>query len=124
MRQRRHPQGFASKAGIPAAPSTSGKVLKASEEKHVRKIVAEIAEKDTGLESRIKCAVGGALRGDKVRLAISTVVADVLTKDTVINVLVDALKDHEGYKQHLTACMGRWPDALLRSTRLMYSRRP
>ena len=30
---------------------------------------------------------------------------DVLTQYTVIDALVSVLKDHEGYKQHLNACI-------------------
>ena len=38
-------------------------------------------------------------------MAIQSVVADALTQATVVDVFVTALKDHEGYKQHLVACV-------------------
>ena len=46
-----------------------------------------------------------AFKGDQVRLAFSTAVADALTQTTVVDALVDAVKDHQGYKQHLNTCM-------------------
>ena len=56
-----------SRVGIPAAPSTSGKVLQALQGKSVCKAVTEIADQDGGVESRIKDVVDDALTGDKVR---------------------------------------------------------
>ena len=97
--------GSCSKAGISAASSTSDKVLKVLEDTQVRKTVFEIADKDMSVESRIKCAVDDALTGDNVRLEISAAMADALTKATVVDALLDAPKEHEGYKQHLSACM-------------------
>ena len=86
------------KAGIPGALPTSDKILEALQDKTVRKAVAEIADEDGDIESRIKCAVDDALTGNKVRLTILAAVADALTKPTMVDSLVDALKDHEGYK--------------------------
>ena len=74
--------------------------------------VAEIAEKDAGIENRINCAVDDDLTGKKVQMAISAAVADALTNFTEVDALVDALKDHEGYKQRLTACMGPVADRI------------
>ena len=71
--------GSCSRAGIPAAPSTFAKVLKALEDHSARKAVAEIAGQEGGFENRIKRAVDDALTGDQVRLAISGAVADALT---------------------------------------------
>ena len=43
--------------------------------------------------------------------------ADVLTQVTMVDSLVDALKSHDGYKQHLVACaLHRWLSASLPST--------
>ena len=55
-----------SRAGIPAAPSAPDKVLQALEDRSVRKAVADIAQLDVGIESRIKWAVDNALTGDSV----------------------------------------------------------
>ena len=52
---------------------------------------------------RLKDSVDKALTGDIVRAVIQAAMADTLTKATVLDALLDALKNHDGYKQHLVA---------------------
>ena len=79
--------------------------LNALEDNHVREVVAKIVDKDTGVESRNRCAVDGSLTGIKLRLDISAAVSDALRKGSMVDALVDAFKDHEVNKQHLIAYM-------------------
>ena len=89
--------GSRSRAGISAAPSTPDKFLKSLEDRSVHKSVSQIVGQDGGVENRIKCAVNDALAGSKVWLAILNAVAEAHTQATVVNALVDARNDHEGY---------------------------
>ena len=59
--------GVRSRAGVPAAPSTSDKILKALQDDSVRKEVARVAADDpSSLGSRLQAAVDDALTGDTV----------------------------------------------------------
>ena len=53
--------------------------------------------------SRLKTAVDDALTGNTVQMAIQAAVADALMQATVVDALVTALKDHEGFNQHPVA---------------------
>ena len=102
----------------------SDRVLQAREDKSVRKAVAEIANPYMGVESRIKHTMDNALTGDKIRRAIQAVVTDALTQATVTDSLVDAIKDHDGYKQYKTDSLAPVPNASQRSMFPIYSRLP
>ena len=85
--------------GTPTSPATSDSVLKTLQDDPVRKDVTRIAADEPGvLKGLLKDAMDKALTGDKVRAVISAVLFDALTQGTLVDAVVSALKDYEGYK--------------------------
>ena len=86
---------YSSKAGIPAVPKKSSKVLKVLEYKVICKAVAEIAE-EQGFGSSIKYAVEDTMTGSVIHEAIQAAVDDALTQGEGFDISVTALNDNEG----------------------------
>ena len=98
--------GSQSKTRIATHPSKSDKVLKALQEEPLSKAVAQIdTEGSCTFGSRIKDAVYDAFTGETIQKALQVAMADTLTQSSVIDALVDALKDQESHNHHMNACI-------------------
>ena len=59
------------------------------------------------IRGRIKVTVDKARQGSTGRETIRAAVTEKLTRDTVINRLVNSLRTHDGYNQQVTACLAQ-----------------
>ena len=67
---------------------------------------ARISENELSeLESRGWLVVDDTIPANSNRAVIRAAAADTLTQETAVNVLVIMIKDYQGYKQTLSACM-------------------
>ena len=93
------------RAGVPVVQSMSEKIFHTLQDKLLRKAMVEIAEMEQEVENHIKYSVDDALTSSIVRSALQAAVAEALTQSMVFDVLVAAIKNQEGYKQHTAVCM-------------------